>query len=134
MIPIRTMLGRLVADFAKRQVQPVGNAAMLWGAAFLLFLLVIGFVIAGIYAAFEAWLGPIAAAFIMAGIALIGALILVFAAKQQIERLKEPSKPPPLREGGEAESVGNIAASFAYGFFNGIGRKRRTRNQDKSGE
>jgi len=132
---LRATVGKIVGDFAKQQIRPVATALMLWTIAFLLALVMVGFVLAGIYSAIEAELGPIAAAFIMAGGSALVAIILVFAANWQLSRMQKPPKPeetPVAPDGGTtAANFGTMAASFAYGFVSGIGSRRRRR---KSGE
>jgi hypothetical protein len=123
MDPIRAMISRAMADFARDQIRPVAAALAMWTIAALLALVVVGFAIGGVYSAIEAPLGPIAASFIMAGIALLFVIVLVLMANRQISRLGNTTAPQPSEP--PVEGLGSVAAAFAYGFAKGLGRRRR---------
>lgn len=123
MDPIRATISRAIADFAREQIRPVAAALAMWTIAGLLALVVVGFAIGGAYSAIEAPLGPIAASFIMAGIALVLLIIMILLANRQISRVGKTSAPPPSEP--PAEGLGSVAAAFAYGFAKGLGRRRK---------
>lgn len=127
---IRAALARAVSGFAQDLLKPVVAAVIMWTIAAVLFLVVIGFVIAGTYHAIEAPLGPVAASFIMAAIALVPAMILIMVANSTISRIgAKPAKPapPPAAPPPEppAAGFGDIATAFAFGFARGLGRRRK---------
>lgn len=127
---IRAALARAVSGLAQDLVKPVVMAVIMWTIAAILFLVVIGFVVSGIYHAIEAPLGPVAASFIMAAIALVPAIVLIMVANSSIARIgAKPPTPvaPPVAPPRETtvEGLGNIAAAFAFGFAKGLGRRRK---------
>ena len=123
MDPIRTTISRAISGFARDRLRPVMAALAMWTIAAVLLLVVIGFALAGTYSAIEAPLGPIAASFIMAGIALVLAILLILLANRRISRIetkasRTPTEPP-------SEGFGSVAAAFAFGLARGLGRRRK---------
>jgi hypothetical protein len=104
------------------------TAVTLWTFAFVLLLVSLGFVIGGIYAAIAAPLGPIAASFIVAGIALFATLVLVLIAGRGL-RAGRRTRHDAIGEFADdhpaATGVGDIVAAFAYGLVQGLTRRRR---------
>ena len=81
MQPFRLAILRLAGDVVRDQARRAAMAVGMWTIAFLLVLTTIGFAIGGVYSAIEAPLGPVAASYILAGIALGAALPLVLRRK-----------------------------------------------------
>jgi len=128
-LKIRAIISQAVAGFARDQIRPVIVAVALWTIAALLMLVVIGFMVAGIYVAIEAPLGPIAASFIMAGIVLILAAILILLANRQVSRAGRPAA-PAATESTEppTDGIASVSAAFAFGLAKGLGRRKKNQS------
>ena len=130
MQPVRLAILRLAGDLVRDQARRAAMAAGMWTIAFLLVLTALGFAIGGVYSAIEAPLGPIAASFILAALALVLAISLVMVAGRSIRRGRRTRRDAIKEFADEhprASGIGDVSAAFAYGFAKGLTRRRKRR-------
>jgi len=128
MWPLRLAFFRLAGDLARDRAKRVILAISMWTVAFLLVLTAIGFAVGGVYAAIAAPLGPIAASFILAGIVLALALMLIFVAGRSLRRGRSSRREAIDEFAGEhpgATGIGDVAGAFAYGLAKGLTKRRK---------
>ena len=118
---LRAAITGALTDFIREHIRRIAMALGFLTVAFILVLVALGFAIGGVYAAIAAPLGPIAASFIMAGIALLPAIALVAMAGRGSKEDKKSRRPTTTEP--ETGGLGSVVAAFAYGFARGIRRR-----------
>jgi hypothetical protein len=129
MHPLRLAIMRLLGDLARDQARRAVMAVSMWTVAFLLILTALGFAVGGVYSAIEAPLGSIAASFILAGMTLALALLLVFLAGRYLRqgrRSRHEAIDEFAEEHPRATGIGDVAAAFAYGLAKGLTKRRKS--------
>ena len=125
---MRLAILRLAGDVVRDQARRAAIAVGMWAIAFFLVLTTIGFAIGGVYSAIEAPLGPVAASFILAGIALGTTLLLFFVASRSLRqgrRSRRKAIDEFAREHPKASGVGDVTAAFAFGLAKGLAKRRK---------
>ena len=117
-----------LASLAKRQASRVLLVVGLLALSSVLVLTALGFAIGGSYSAIEMELGSIAASFIVAGGLLVLAGIAYLIASRQMRRSPVSVDTIPEVAGARAGSrwaiLPTITAAFAFGFTQGLLRRR----------
>jgi len=129
MEPLRLAILRLAGDLVRDQARRVLVAVSFWTIAFLLVLTAIGFALGGIYSAIEAPLGPVAASFILAGIAVAAALLLMFVGNRNLSRgrrRRHEAMDEFADEHPRASGIADVTAAFAFGLAKGLAKRRKS--------
>ncbi len=128
MATMRATVLRLVGDLVRDEVRRAVMAVALWTLAFLLILVAAGFAVGGIYSAIEAPLGPVAASFIVAGGALVLAIILVLIANSALRRgraVRREAIDEFADDYPKASGLGDVVGAFGIGLVQGLAKRRK---------
>lgn len=128
MASMRATILRLVGDIVRDEIRRSVRAVAMWILAFILILLALGFAIGGIYSAIAGPLGPVAASFIVAGGALILALLLIMAVSMSFSRghsIRREAIDEFKEDHPRASGVGDIVGAFGIGLVQGLAKRRK---------
>ena len=128
MASMRTTVLRLVGDIVRDEVRRSVMAVAMWSLAFVLILVALGFAIGGVYSAIAAPLGPVAASFIVAGGALVLAIVLVLIVNGSFRRgrtIRREAIDEFAEDHPRAAGIGDIVGAFGIGLVQGLAKRRK---------